>query len=403
MQENEQLQLQEREKLPQVQLIRAMAIIGVVTVHATSFATIKMKTSGIYWAYNFFNIFLRMGTPTFLFLSAFVLFYGYFNRPINGKLLKNFYSRRLKFILVPYIVFSVIYFTIMHYTYYENRAFADTIDSFFDKLLHGQAYTHLYFIFINVQFYVLFPLLLMIFKRKPSWTKWGLIIGFIVQWGYILLNKYYLDIDNKASYSFFYMSNFMLGAFLGIYYPKVKEWFIICRENATRRRIIGWSVLWIFGLCAAALDIYIWYDTRMNGARYNALMFEFAWNMHTYPVALMTLQIAHFAYRNFPKWIVRFFHRLGELSFGIYLVHPLFLFYYRQYPPTATGGKIVHLWYLGGFFVAMAGSWLVVAAITRWVPGSWMLFGKVSSDTKERKRKEQKSKPGQMVFTQGSD
>ncbi|MFD0712888.1 acyltransferase [Paenibacillus sp. GCM10027626] len=389
MQEKEQLQLQKRERLPHVQLVRAIAIIGVVTVHSTASATIDMKESGIYWAYNFFNIFFRMGTPTFLFLSAFVLFYSYFNRPLDGKLLKNFYTRRLKFILVPYIVFSVIYFAMLHVVFYKNRPLGDTLSSFFDKLLHGQAYSHLYFIFINVQFYLLFPLLLMLFKRKPSWTKWGLVAGFIIQWAYIVLNKYYFHIPNKGSYSFFYMSNFMLGAFLGIYYPKVKNWFIICRENATVRRVIGWSVLWLFGLCAAGFDVYVWYQARVHATPFHPLTYELAWNLHTYPVALMGLQIAHFAYRKFPKKLVRFFHRLGELSFGIYLIHEIFLFIYHRYLPKATGAKTVHLWYVGGFFFAMICSWLVVAAVTRWLPGSWVLFGKVSSDTKDRKQKEQ--------------
>ena len=40
---------------------------------------------------------------------------------------------------------------------------------FLEKLLLGKAYTHLYYIFIIVQFYLLFPLLLYILKKNQPY------------------------------------------------------------------------------------------------------------------------------------------------------------------------------------------------------------------------------------------
>lgn len=64
----------DQDRVPELQLVRAIAILCVLSVHASASATIAMQNSGYYWIYNFINIFARVGTPTFIFLSSFVLF-----------------------------------------------------------------------------------------------------------------------------------------------------------------------------------------------------------------------------------------------------------------------------------------------------------------------------------------
>ncbi|MGC6590579.1 acyltransferase, partial [Paenibacillus sp. Dod16] len=65
-----------RERLPELQLVRAFAIIGVLSVHSTSYAVSAMTDSNYFFMYNFMNIFMKFGTPTFIFLSSLVLFYN---------------------------------------------------------------------------------------------------------------------------------------------------------------------------------------------------------------------------------------------------------------------------------------------------------------------------------------
>ena len=50
-----------RERLPESQLVRAFAIIGVLSVHSTSYAVSAMTASN-YFMYNFMNIFMKFGT-----------------------------------------------------------------------------------------------------------------------------------------------------------------------------------------------------------------------------------------------------------------------------------------------------------------------------------------------------
>ncbi|WP_106769157.1 acyltransferase [Paenibacillus faecalis] len=366
-----------RGNLSEISLVRAMAIIGVLSVHATSFATVNMKESNFYFLYSFFNIFMKIGTPVFLFLSSFVLFYSYFSRPLDKKLVSNFYKKRLQYIIVPYVLFSVFYFLILHFMYYQDRSLQEAMEKFIVQLFTGKAYTHLYFIFISIQFYLMFPLLLWLFKRFPSLVKWAVPAGFIIQYAFIILNKNFTFTDRPASWAFHYMSYLMLGAALGIYYPKLKAWFQIQKENVTASRLTGWVVLWVVWLIASFAHVYVYHTARLYGAKYDSLLYHFLWNAQTITAGLVGIQVANLILRHGWPWLKKFMTRLGELSFGIYLIHPFFLLVYREYPPKTGFSPLVHLWYLGGFALALAASWVVVSLTVRWMPKSWIIFGKV--------------------------
>lgn len=366
---------EKRERLPELNLVRCIAILGVLSVHSTSFATVDMVNSGMYWLYNFFNIFMKFGTPTFIFLSSFVLFYNYYTRPLDKKLVLGFYKKRLLYILIPYFMFSLFYFLILHFVFYPDRSLIDTVVSFITKLFTGKAYTHLYFVFINMQFYILFPLVLALFKKVPSLVKWAVPIGLAIQWGFIVMNKYgVISVANKGSWSLSYFSYFMLGALLGVYFPKIKEWIVIKRSYATRGKVTAWTMLWIVWICAGLAHVYIWYLNRKGIAVYDSLWYEFLWNIHTFSAALVLFQIAFLLYGNGKSALVRTMSKIGGLSFGIYLIHPFFLLVYREFPPQTGISILHHLWYVGGFLLALIGSYIVVGLASHFSK-AWILFG----------------------------
>lgn len=368
-----------REKIAEVQLVRAIAILGVLLVHSTSDAVSSMRDSNYYILYTFFNVFTKIGTPTFLFLSSFILFYTYATRPLNKQLLVGFYKKRFKYIIIPYCLFSAFYFFLLH-IYYPNYTFQETLMTFMTKLATGKAHTHLYFIFINIQFYLLFPLLLWWFQRKPGVVKWIVPLGLALQWAFILANKYVylhfqLQVSTIGSWSLSYMSYFMLGAYIGIYYPKLKAWLHISKEHASAKRIVAWLILWCCGLISGLAHVYICYNNRLFGISYNSLLYQLLWSVHTYAFALIAFQIAFLLHRHGAYWLNRWMQRLGELSFAIYLLHPFFLAIYRKYPPHTSSSPLHHLWYVGGFLCALLCSWMTVSLLLQVLPNSWVLLG----------------------------
>ncbi|HIW31618.1 MAG TPA: acyltransferase [Candidatus Paenibacillus intestinavium] len=377
-----------RDNIPQLSIVRALAILGVLSIHSTSVAvSTGMIDSNWFFLYNFANIFLKFGTTTFIFLSSFVLFYNYYNRPFTAKLVTSFYQKRLIYIIIPYISFSLFYFGLKLYLYPgsyplilgDGFSFGEMMLALGDRLMHGTAHTHLYFVYISIQFYLLFPLFLWFFKKYPKLTHWLLLIGIIVQWGFFLVNKYGLEtpVTARGSWSLSYFTYYFLGAYLGIYYDKWKQWIIIAKENVTKKRVIGWIVFALIWLSSGLGHVYMWYETRLKLDSYNSTLFDLVWNIHTLTTAIILMQIAFIIYRKSAKSIVNVLTRLGEVSFGVYLFHPFLLLIYRAYPPQTGTSIIHHAWYVGGFLFALIGSWIVVEIVVRFIPQSWVIFGSI--------------------------
>lgn len=380
--------IKKKERLPQLDIYRALAILGVLHVHATSFATVDAIDSRFYYIINFLNIFFKYGTPSFIFLSSFVLFYNYFDRPLTKSLIANFYKRRLLYILLPYLLVSIGYFLIR---LEQNGMLNSSLDwgaqipVFLDRLAKGQNYTHLYFVFISLQFYILFPLFLMLFKSSKLLVRWAVPIGFLLQWGFIVWNKYELHYSTKGSLAISYLAYYLLGAYLAINYDKYKVWLTSAWKKQTSGQKRATIALWGGWLALALTHVQLWYNTRLLGAKYDSLWYEFLWNMHTVFSALVLMQAANWLYKSGWKKIIAILTRIGELSFAIYLVHPLWLAFYRKFNFNLNPVTDDYLmWIYGGMVSALIVSALVTQFILRRIPGAWMLLGSVPRSLKPK-------------------
>lgn len=372
-----------KERLPQLEIFRALAIFSVIQVHASSFAAAEQALeSPIYYVYNWMNIFFKIGTPGFIFLSSFVLFYNYYERPMSRQLVGRFYRKRLTYIILPYVLVSCCYFfliSILYHGFLQNPTLA-ALKSLSIALLTGTAYTHLYFIFISIQFYVLFPLLLWLlqsFRQNRLLMSLILPTGLAVQWGFFFWNRYSLQLPNKASISLTYMAYYMLGAVVAIYFPVIKSWLTVKWSEMSGRQRAGSTALWTTWLLAASAHVYLWLIYRKGLGVPDSLWFELLWNIHCMLSALVLLQVACYIYRKGSDTLVGWLTRLGEVSFGIYLFHPFVLLVYRwlfnkQGLPSESVGYLLYI--IGGSLLALLGSWAFVQASFRWLPfASWFL------------------------------
>lgn len=364
-------------RLSEIDLVRAIAIIGVLVVHATSFSTIEMLVHpASYPYYSFLNIFLKFGTPVFIFLSSFVLFLNYYHRPLSKEMITSFYKKRMIHIIIPYLVFSTIYYLLVAVTRDPAVLPPNLLQDYASKIGSGDAYPHLYFVFISVQFYLIFPIALWALRKRPKLLPWIIPLGLILQWLFFTLNEW-IHIPRASSWAFSYFSFYMLGAYWGIRYPAIKKWVLERKASPTIRNWLL-AALWCAWLIAGLWHVSVWLEFRMHTIVRPQYVYTLLWNVYTMLSGILFLWAASKLLNRFDEnnyWINKL-RVLGSLSFGIYLIHPLFLAAYRELRPDNAPEHILHLWYGGGFLFALIGSWLIVWLAHRYLPFSGLFFGK---------------------------
>ncbi|BCG56703.1 acyltransferase [Paenibacillus sp. URB8-2] len=371
----------QKERIPQLDIFRAISIFAVMAIHATSRTLAETLNTPLFHLFLFINKFSQFAVPSFVFLSGFVLFYNYIDRPLTGKTLGKFYSRRLIYILVPYIVFSLLYFVLKLYAGNQWSMPPQEMAAKMAKyVLTGTAYTHLYYVIIIIQFYVLFPLLLWCLQKSRRLAAWAPLIGLALQWGFVVLNKYMVNHGYwqvpKGSLAITYFSYFLLGAAIAVFYSSLKPWLIPGDDKRPTGRWLLWAVLWVVWIAVGTAHVELWNRNYTQKTVINSFWFEGAANAHALLSCLVLLQLSFLLYGAGQRLWSRLLISAGACSFGIYLVHPAVLFFYRKI--DFHGGYLAYaLAIAGGWLAALLLSWIIVALAFRYIKPAWILFGSV--------------------------
>lgn len=369
----------QKERIPQLDIFRAISIFAVVAIHATSRTLAETLNTPLFHPFLFINKFSQFAVPSFVFLSGFVLFYNYIDRPLTGRTLGKFYSRRLIYILVPYAIFTLLYFVLRLYAGNQWSLPPQEMAAKIAKYaLTGTAYTHLYYVIIIIQFYVLFPLLLWALQKSRRLAAWAPLIGLALQWGFVVLNKYMVNHGywhvSKGSLAITYFSYFLLGAAIAVFYSSLKPWLIPWEDRKRRGPWLLWAVLWVAWLAAGIAHVELWNRNYTQKTVINSFWFEGAANAHALLSCLLLFQLSFLLFGAGRRLGSRLLISAGVCSFGIYLVHPAMLFFYRKI--EFHGGYLAYVLAIaGGWLASLVLSWIIVALAFRFIRPAWILFG----------------------------
>lgn len=186
--------------------LRSIATIFVVIIHVCAPIVTKSDFQGdLFWVSNILNSFSRVSVPIFVIISGTFL--------LNQNL-ENFYSKRLKKILIPLLFWTIFY---LLYNYIPLLKANSSIDwkSILMKILIGKPYYHLWYVYMIVGLYLVTPLIKNYIEKKSNSTvKKIIIILFIAG---ILFQ--YLTYHLRLQIPFFlqltnYLGYFLLGGYL---------------------------------------------------------------------------------------------------------------------------------------------------------------------------------------------
>ena len=145
-----------RRRLDQVDAMRPIKQAGVVSTHSILYFAPAAASVGSGAAL----LLLHVSREGFFFISACMLTYAYAEMRRTG--LRRFYWRRFVSVGIPYLCWNIIYFCYgLPRAHYVSVASAI---SHFGRLL-DTGYYQLYFLLVIMQFYLVFPLVLMLLRR----------------------------------------------------------------------------------------------------------------------------------------------------------------------------------------------------------------------------------------------
>jgi peptidoglycan/LPS O-acetylase OafA/YrhL len=347
--------------------VRVITFAAVVAVHAVGSSAAALDVGG-----NAALMLLHYTRSAFFVFMAIVLVRSAERSGRTGKL-----RRRLALVGVPYLAWSVIYLVISWATGGRQAPW----DGAWQALLTGTAWYHLYFLLVTMQFYVVLPAFVWVLRRsrRHPWALLGasLAVAVIVtawlhygQWAPGPLGTYR---TYAAELLPTYVLLFVVGGVAALHLAAVLDWL------TEHRRAV------LLGAFAGAVAMEILYFVSVaTGTRADLASDPVQPVMQLWAVVLVAgLGAAATRWTDAGAPHLRWVDRASDLSFGVYLVHPLLLLWLFQLP-WATGLSAA-VTISVGTVLALAGS-LLFTEVARRTPASLPLTGRA-------RRRSQKSQP----------
>jgi surface polysaccharide O-acyltransferase-like enzyme len=306
-----------RRHLDELDVVRGVTMAGVVAVHCLSFTT-----SGNSVPAGALTIMLHFTRESFFALMGFVLVFSALARPVSTL---RFWRRRVPLVAIPYIAWSAIY------VYWPGGGRFHPVSALRTlgiDLVEGTAWFHLYFLLVTLQIYLLFPLLL----RFLEATRRHHVLVFAISLGLQLVATgvgqygpqhrgeiggwlWRYDSVLVISYQFFVIG----GAIAGWHAHEI----LSCVRHHRRTLLIA--------VVAAAVVTQVWYFAQLAvgevpGQAYAVFQpAEVVWSVAA--VCGLALAGSWWAERREKGRHTLIVPVLSRHSFGMFLVHPLILYY----------------------------------------------------------------------------
>lgn len=310
-------------RLRQVDALRVLTCLSVVAVHSIG-GPYPPDVVGIGVATSI----LHYSREIFFFVSALVLVRTYVPRlGPDGQLPDEgaFRRRRLRLIGVPYLVWTTIYFVVWIWHVRNTQPLGPVLDDMPLRWVYlvvtGNGCYHMYFLLVTLQFAVVFPLFLRFLGRTQGRYGWVLAASAVAQAATLSI-YHWVTLPDEGwrtligdSSLFAYQFWMVAGALAGLYLERMHDWL------TSHKALVILSV-------PVALVALLWnYYSQIPSmgvleASTPLQPMMIVWSAVT--LGALYLVADRFAAMDSP--VARAVFGYGaQLSFGVYLVHPLVL------------------------------------------------------------------------------
>jgi surface polysaccharide O-acyltransferase-like enzyme len=302
--------------LHQVDIVRLLTFGCVIGVHAVGQSG-PLSDIGT----NSVGVVLHFTRAVFFALTGFVLFHTGYRKPLR---MWNFWWRRIPIVLIPYLVWTGIYFmqgeNAQHWTNVH-----DAPHVLWEDILTGGASYHLYFLLVSMQIYVVFPVLRWIVQKTTShhWALFNAVTVYnalYLTWVHFGHHTHGLAdrlANNSHELLLSYIAYVIAGALAAVHLQRVHSWvkrhskFIISSVIATL--VLAEVVYRLQADRGRPADI------AADPLQPSMLLWSFAVAAALYLVGIK------WAEQRRPGRLAKFVSEASVASFGVYLAHPYML------------------------------------------------------------------------------
>jgi surface polysaccharide O-acyltransferase-like enzyme len=310
-------------------VLRSLSIFAVILIHIVSIvdSQINFQTHGtISWIVKITNESLFWCVPVFFMLSGALLL------DKSTESMQEFYIKRMNKILLPTLFWSA--FFLFYLFMYKHFALSNVLGAIFK----GKPFYHLWFMYAIIGLYLFTPFFrILLANLSESQTRWLIIFIFTITVGTDYVGNYLHNQDTIFSSFLTYIGYFILGYYFYNNqndYAKYKNFYFVIFVVST----LIFSILEIL--------LHYFYNLKFPIVAYYSPFIALE------AILLFLYFITCNSNIKFSKiWIL-----LSTLSFGVYLIHPLFILFIEHYVTTIQQSV-----YLPFYFVlVLIGSYLSV-------------------------------------------
>lgn len=333
--------MQVRERLDILDGLRGIAIALVVWYH------IALVSGQAFGPFDFIARSGYLGVDLFFFISGFCLFYPYARAGIEGRPMpttRRFFERRILKIVPSYLV-ALFVFAIVYRTQFASPADAAiqlishlTFLHTLNPATYGAISGPLWTIGVEVQFYLLFPLIVPWFKRSPviGWLAlavasegYRLIVGGVglgAQFGWINQLPAFFDVFGAGMLASYLLVLTRARAPIAMLRPRTAT-ALACASSAVA--FGGLATAYVVGLNASVDDAHLW----LNAVR-----------IAIGPICIALTLTTFFA---LPQWktivATPALVFLSAISYNLYLWHLEIAVWLRETPLPAIASALLAL------------------------------------------------------------
>lgn len=296
-------------------LLRTICAIFILTMHVIDFYILDYKTSGaqVWMFINLWESIIRFAVPVFFMISG-ALIIG--NKKEN---FLDFYIKRLTKIVLPYLLISIIYS--LGNQFLHTRII--NLKVIINNIVNFDAHYHLWFFKSLIIVYIFVPLIRNLVKLLESKNKENLLAVILFIWSILgIILPYILNIINLDSKKYVpdiinYFGYFLLGHCIYNYYKEYLK---------SKRKIL--VLTYIISVAITLTGNYFYLD-KVSGIYNNYFINPMALNIFIQANSVFIyFIIKDFKVNNIIESLVR---EIGMSSLYIYLFHPIFILILKSF------------------------------------------------------------------------